>query len=60
MLLISELYSMIFYKLCLWNASQVAQMIKSLPATQETWAWYLGPEDPLGKETATHSSNNCT
>ena len=22
---------------------------------QETWVWSLGPEDPLEKETATHS-----
>ena len=57
MLLISELYTMIFYLLCLWRASLVAQMIKSLPARQETWAWYLGPENPLGKEIATHSSH---
>ena len=34
----------------------VAQMVKSLPVMQETWARYLGWEDPLEKEMATHSS----
>ena len=31
-------------------------MIKSLPAMQETQVWYLGWEDTLEKEMATHSS----
>ena len=30
--------------------------VKNLPATQETGTWSLGPEDPLEKEMATHSS----
>ena len=34
----------------------VAQMVKHLPAMQETWVKYLGREDPLEKEMATHSS----
>ena len=34
----------------------VSQMVKSLPAMQETWVWSWGQEDPLEKETATHSS----
>ena len=34
----------------------VAQLIKNLPAMQETWVWFLGWEDPLEKEMATHSS----
>ena len=34
----------------------VAQRIKRLPATQETWVRSLGQEDPLEKEMATHSS----
>ena len=29
---------------------------KNPPAKQETWAWSLDQEDPLEKETATHSS----
>ena len=36
--------------------SLVAQMVKSLPAMQETWVQILGQEDPLEKEMATHSS----
>ena len=39
----------------LW-ASLVAQMIKTLPAVQETWVRSLGWEDPLEDEMATHSS----
>ena len=38
------------------GASLVAQMVKHLPAMQETWVQSLGQEDPLGKEMATHSS----
>ena len=34
----------------------MAQMVKNLPAMQETWVRSLGPEDPLEKEMATHSS----
>ena len=37
-------------------ASLVAQRLKPLPAMQETWVRYLGWEDPLEKEMATHSS----
>ena len=39
-----------------WNWILVAQMVKSLPAMQETQVWSLGQEDPLGKGMATHSS----
>ena len=38
------------------GASQVAQRVKRLPATWETWVPSLGQEDPLEKEMATHSS----
>ena len=38
------------------RASLVAQMVKHLPAVQETWVWSLGWEDPLEKEMATHSN----
>ena len=34
----------------------MAQMVKNLPATEETWVQSLGQEDPLEKGTATHSS----
>ena len=37
-------------------ASQVAQMVKCLPAMRETRVQSLGWEDPLEKEMATHSS----
>ena len=37
-------------------ASLVAQIVKRLPATQETQVRFLGLEDPLQKEMATHSS----
>ena len=37
-------------------ASLVAQLIKNLPAIQETWVQSLGWEDPLEKGKATHSS----
>ena len=40
---------------CSW-ASLVAQLVKNLPAMQETWVRSLGWEDPLEKEMATHSS----
>ena len=33
----------------------VTQMVKSLPAVQETWVLSLDQEDPLEKEMATHS-----
>ena len=34
----------------------IAQMVKNLPAMQETQVRSLGQEDPLEKEMATHSS----
>ena len=37
-------------------ASLVAQMVKNLPAKQETWVRSLGQKDPLEKGVATHSS----
>ena len=51
---------------CQWNklkkpkswefVSLMAQMVKNLPAMQEIWVQFLGREDPLEKELATHSS----
>ena len=38
------------------NTSLVAWSVKSLPAMQETWVRFLGQEDHLEKEMATHSS----
>ena len=38
------------------RASLMAQMVKNLPAMQETWVQSLVQEDPLEKGKATHSS----
>ena len=38
-----------------WN-SFVAQLVKTLPATRDTWVRSLGWKDPLEKGKATHSS----
>ena len=40
----------------LLRTSPVAQLVKNLPAVQETWVQSLGWEGPLEKEMATHSS----
>ena len=37
-------------------ASLVAQMVKNLPAMQETWVWSLAWKDPLEEGMATHSN----
>ena len=33
----------------------MSQMVKNLPAMQETWVQFLGQKDPLQKGMATHS-----
>ena len=38
------------------SASRVAQMVKNLPAMQETWVRSLGWEDSREKVMATHSN----
>ena len=38
------------------KTQKVAQKVKNLPVTQETWVPSLGREDPLEKGMATHSS----
>ena len=38
------------------RAPLIAQSVKNLPAVQETWVQFLGWENPLEKEMATHSS----
>ena len=48
--------SLFFSKYCFLWASLVAQMVKNLPAMQETWVWSLGWGDPLEEAMATHSS----
>ena len=40
----------------LLRASLIVQLVKNLPAVQETWVQFLGWEDSLEKEMATHSS----
>ena len=39
-----------------YQASLIAQLVKNLPAMQETSVQFLGQEDPLEKGYATHSS----
>ena len=46
----------ILYCLCYYWDSLVAQLVKNLPAVQETRVQSLGWKDPLEKEMATHSS----
>ena len=36
--------------------SLVAQMVKTLPAMQDTWVQSLGQEDPLEEEMAIHAN----
>ena len=38
------------------RVSLVSQMVRNLPTVQETWVQFLGREDPLEEEMATHSS----
>ena len=38
------------------GASLVAQLVKNLPAMQETWVQSMGWEDPLEEGMATHAS----
>ena len=44
-----------WFRLRFSGASLVAQVVKNLPAMQETQVQSLGPEDPLEKELAIHS-----
>ena len=52
----------LYFCMCFWlcflglATSLVAQMVKNLPAMQETHVWSLGWEDPLEEGMATHSS----
>ena len=48
--------SLITLGLLLILASLVAQLVKNVPALQETWVQSLGWEDPLEKEMANHFS----
>ena len=44
------------HNLLIIMSSLVAQMVKNLPAVQETQAWSLAQEDPLEKGMVAHSS----
>ena len=46
----------LFIDLFLFGICLVAQMVKNLPVTQETWVQSLGWEDPLEEGMAIHSS----
>ena len=56
MLVCFLLYLFTFHCDLILGASLVSQMVKTLPAMQETQVRSLGPEDPLEKDMATHSS----
>ena len=45
-----------FYDFWEIHSYHIAQSVKNLPAMQETQVRFLGQEDPLEKEMATHSS----
>ena len=45
-----------WHNIALIWASQVAQLVKNLPAMQETQIQSLGQEDPLEKEMATQAN----
>ena len=47
---------LIFIQLHKRLASLIAQSVKNLPVMQETRVQFLGREDPLEKEMATHAS----
>ena len=45
-----------FFGTQLSGTSLVAQLVKTLPPVQETWVRFLGQEDTLETEMASHSS----
>ena len=51
-----ELFDFVTVEFLSVRDSKVAQLVKNLPATWETWVQSLGWEDPLEKAKATHSS----
>ena len=46
----------ILVQLDLYWASLIAQLVKNVPAMQETWVQSLGQEDPMEMEMANHLS----
>ena len=53
---VPPLIKLLFNILVLTLTSLVAQTVKRPPTMWETWVQFLGQEDPLEKEIATHSS----
>ena len=49
-------WACLYHLYSVWWAFLIAQLVKDLPAMQETWVWSLGWEDLLEKGKATHSS----
>ena len=43
-------------ELTVFGLPLVGQLVKNLPTMQETWVRFLGREDPLEKEMASHFS----
>ena len=54
--LTSPLYPVFVEHQSRYQASLIAQLVKNLPAMQETLVWFLGREDQLEKRKATHSN----
>ena len=50
-----ESYLIRIYPTLVWS-SLIVQLVKNLPAMQETPVWFLGRKDPLGKAKANHAS----
>ena len=51
-----KVMSLLFNMLSRFVIDLIGQLVKNLPAMQETLVQYLGREDPLEKGQATHSS----
>ena len=49
-------YGFFFNNLLMLQASLVAELVKNLPAVQESWIQSLGWEDPLEDGATNHSS----
>ena len=56
MCMLISFFFFFFLSVDFYGASLVAQMVKNLPAMQETWVRFLCWEDPVEKGMATCSS----
>ena len=52
----SKMMSLLFNMLSRFVIDLIGQLVKNLPAMRETLVQFLGQEDPLEEEMATHSS----